>query len=133
MSQLVFRVDEYEKLACRQGSRYRIVGQLVDVDFCHQNTYVSLRSLPEFQNNAGKVLKAIVSPAVYESRFVKPSRKLQVGDCVSAWLVVYLENELQYWELLDISALTLRELESFRNFVVSSMGQQFLAVSSSST
>lgn len=132
MSQLVARVDECEDLATDDGSRFRIVGQLVELESYQGNMYVSLRSLPEFQGSTVRTLKAVMSPAVYDSRFVRPHQKPQAGDAVSAWLVMYLEGGKQLWELLDITPVSLRELESLRIFLMSSVGQQFLALSGSS-
>lgn len=149
MSQLIIDVNKIKGIVLQQPpTRYRVMGQLSEIN----NHYISdgyicelgICNLPEFGNacNSEETLRVIVGEKVYESRFVSKcsnnsntrqhhQRQPQEGDAVSVYLgIVHLSGMRKMFEVMDITVLTLTEVRSLRTFVKSSLGTEFLQLSS---
>ncbi|GAV46888.1 hypothetical protein ZYGR_0A04860 [Zygosaccharomyces rouxii] len=133
MSQLVVDLNELEGLLPSNGSRFRVVAQLIELEYLEGTTKVILGNLPEFRySDEGKTLKATIGTSVYESTFLQGNRVPQRSDAVSVWLVVYALGEERCWEVLELKTITTKELNRLRIFWESSWGHEFRALSSSS-
>lgn len=133
MSRLIVDLNELEGLLLSNGSRFRVVGQLIELE-CHESTTnIILGNLPEFRySNKPNTLTAHMGTSVYESTFIQSRNVPQMGDAISVWLVVYTLEKENYWEVLELNAVTNRDLDRLRTFWESSLGLEFRALSSSS-
>ncbi|GAV51915.1 hypothetical protein ZYGR_0AF03860 [Zygosaccharomyces rouxii] len=130
MSQLVVDLNELEGLLLSNSSRFRVVGQLIELEYLEGTTNVILGNLPEFRySDEGKTLRACIGTPVYESTFVQSRNAPQRGDAVSVWLVVYTLGQERHWDVLELKAVTTKELERLRTFWESSWGHEFRALS----
>lgn len=128
-------LNELEGLLQPNGSRFRVICQLVELESSKGRINVMLGTLPDFRrNNEDKTLRAIIGSEVYQSTFVDPSKRVpQRGDAVSVWLVVYALEEERNWEVLDLKAITTKELERLRMFWESPWGHDFRTLSNTSS
>ncbi|GCE98330.1 hypothetical protein ZYGM_004491 [Zygosaccharomyces mellis] len=133
MSQLVVDLNELEGLLLSNGSRFRVVGQLIELESYEGITNVILGNLPEFRySDKGKTIKATIGTQVYESTFIQSRNAPQRGDAVSVWLVLYTTEKKRHWEVLELKVVTTKELERLRTFWESSWGHEFKVLSNSS-